>query len=254
MVTGDLAVLQSNRRINDVLFLGRLVHWLGLLWVIFFYCTQFLPISFPLCMCKTANVVHLAFGLGCGSLLFYFARVSRMGFAVLGIAFAQFSWSIGQLFWFSTVSLTDRTLPYPSIAEFGFIGTYFFIMGAIAILAKNVSQDTEKIGLRSLWPFAILLIPGILAFNSNVSLLVNVSNFFFTMAIAFTLWKARPLFSNAKYTHFLFGVLTLCFADLVFMIGVVYFPGVCVFSVDAFYPLAHSLMAYGLVKGVIEIG
>lgn len=254
MVTGDLAILRSKRKISDVLFYSRLVHWFGILWVVFFYCMRLLPIKFPFRMCTTANVVHFAFGLGCGCLLLYFAKVSRRGYAVLGVAFAQFSWTIGQLFWFSTVSLTDRTLPYPSIAEFGFIGTYFFLMGAISILAKDESEEAMKIGLRSFWPFTILLIPFILALKNKGLLLVNISNFLLTMAIAFTLWKVRSLFFKRKYTHFLLGVLTLCFADLTFVIGVVYFPGVCTFAIDAFYPLAHSLMAYGLVRGGIEVG
>src|SRR5690554_8164209 len=114
MVTTDLSVLLSRDKLNQPLQYGRLAFRLGIIWAVFYYGVTLLPISFPLRMCTTANIVHIAFGLGCGSLLLYYARASKMGYGVLGIAFAQFSWTIGQLFWFSTIALTDRALPYPS--------------------------------------------------------------------------------------------------------------------------------------------
>lgn len=253
MVTTDLSVLLGREKLKERLQYGRLAFRLGILWAIFYYGVTLLPITFPLRMCTTANIVHIAFGLGCGSLLLYYARASKMGYGVLGIAFAQFSWTIGQLFWFSTIALTDRNLPYPSIADLGFIGTYFFLIGAISIIARKAAENNQKKGLGTFWPFAILVIPGLLAFK-NSELLVNISNFALTLAIAFTLWKARPLFSMARYNHFLFGIIALIFADLTFMLGVAYFPDSCTKPIDAIYPLAHSLMAYGLMKGGIKDG
>ena len=254
MVTTDLTLALGRRKLSDKILYSKLAFRLSIIWAIFYYGILVLPISPPLPMCTTANIVHIGFGLGCGSLLLYFARVSKMGYAILGIAFAQFSWTLGKLFWFSTIALTDRTLPYPSVAELGFLGAYFFLIGAISIISKNAVEDQKNNGLSSFWPFVLLVIPILLAIKNTDLILVNISNFILTLAIAFTLWRARPLFSIARYNHFLFGVLALVFADLVFMVGVIYFPDLCNKPVDAIYPLAHSLTAYGLMKGGIKVG
>ena len=213
------------------------------LWTVCYAVLAFLH-PFPLAeLIVMGDIYQLILGLGAMVILFARLKHYPRKYILLGTGLAIFSWTTGQLFWFSYTLLEDFPLPYPSVGDLGFTGAYFFLIGVIGLLRKKSSKSVF-----APLAFTILLVPALLAFAQS-ALAVKIYNFVLGCAAAYTLYKAIPLGKHKDYRWFLSGILLLTFTDVVFMISVVFFRDSFTTTSAPMYPLALSLITYGILKG-----
>lgn len=189
------------------------------------------------------DIYQLALGLGATTVLLVRLKYARCKYVIFGTGMAVFSWTAGQLFWFSYTLLADSPLPYPSVGDLGFTGAYFFLIGVIDLLSK----DSPRSPFAPL-AFSILLVPFLLALSQS-ALPVKLYNVVLGCAAAYTLYKAIPLGKHKHYRWFLSGILLLTFTDVVFMVSVVFFRDSFTMTSAPLYPLALSILTFGILKG-----
>lgn len=214
-----------------------------LLWTVCYTVLAFVRLLPLEKLIAVGDVYQLALGLGATVVLFTRLKRTQRKYILLGTGLAVFSWTVGQLFWFSYTLLADSPLPYPSVGDLGFTGAYFFLIGVISLLSK----DSPKIPYAPL-AFFILLVPALLAVGQS-ALPVKLYNVVLGCAAAYTLYRAIPLGKHKEYRWFLCGILLLAFTDVVFMISVVYFSDSFTLTSAPLYPLALSVITYGILKG-----
>lgn len=196
------------------------------------------------------NVFELVYGLLAGSMVLIFSRitVNRLNrYNLLGTALAIFSWTLGQIYWFSYTSITGEILPYPSVGDMGFTGTYFLLIGVIEMIVSG--QPITQRRYYSYTVFLVMLIPVLLLFVGKSKIEVMIFNFILAFAVSFTLFKNFMLLENQKYRWFVGGIFLLGITDVVFMISASLFPNTYTFSSDVLYPISLSLIATGILKG-----
>ncbi|HHY27270.1 MAG TPA: hypothetical protein GX523_11125 [Desulfitobacterium dehalogenans] len=247
MITWDQVIQGMLKRKELLILTVKAVCILSFVWAALFYILLFTNIPYSK-LNTVANGIQLFAGLAIGMLVICYARFSFERYLVLGVALAVLSWTLGQLYWFSFIFLDGSSLPYPSIADLGFIGTYFFLIGVIYTITKRIPQYTIKIKYRNLWPLGLLLIPIFLSLVGSNTLLINIDNLALTLAIGYTLWKAQPIFPITRYRLFIAGLCLLCLSDMIFMICICLMPDAYTLSTDALFPAALSLTAYGFMK------
>ena len=200
------------------------------------------PVSFD-SLIAAADIYQLAVGFALAAILLTCLKTSRNRYAVLGTSLAIISWTLGQLFWFSYTLLTQTPLPYPSVGDFGFTGTYFLLIGVLSVLEPGESKSKS-----SLLAFALLLAPLLLAVLAKSEPAVTLYNFVLGGASAWTVYKALPLRHAAKDRWLLGGILVLAAADIVFMTSVVLLRDSLTATTAPLYPIALSLIAHGILK------
>ena len=224
----------------------RLTRWLLLATLAWSACFAALavwrPFSFE-ALITAADIFQLALGFTLAAFLLTCLKNSRNRYAVLGTSLAIISWTLGQLFWFSYTLLTQTPLPYPSVGDFGFTGTYFLLIGVLSVLEPGESKSKS-----SLLAFAILLAPLLLAVLAKSAPAVTLYNFVLGGASAWTVYKALPLRHAAKDRWLLGGILVLAATDIVFMTSVVLLRDSMTATTAPLYPIALSLIAHGILK------
>ena len=190
-----------------------------------------------------ADIYQLALGFALAAVLLTCLKTSRNRYAVLGTSLAIISWTLGQLFWFSYTLLTQTPLPYPSVGDFGFTGTYFLLIGVLSVLEPGGNKSKS-----SLLAFATLLAPLLLAVLAKSAPAVTLYNFVLGGASAWTVYKALPLRHAAKDRWLLGGILVLAATDIVFMTSVVLLRDSLTATTAPLYPIALSLIAHGILK------
>lgn len=232
-----------NRFLSRTFFAAGILLAITFLWMVCYAVLAFLR-PFPLEeLIVMGDIYQLVLGLGAMVILLARLKHYPRKYILLGTGLAIFSWTAGQLFWFSYTLLEDFPLPYPSVGDLGFTGAYFFLIGVIGLLR----QKSSKSAFAPL-AFIILLVPILLAFAQS-ALTVKIYNFILGCAAAYTLYKAIPLGKHKDYRWFLSGILLLTFTDVVFMISVVFFRDSFTMTSAPLYPLALSLITYGILKG-----
>lgn len=190
-----------------------------------------------------ADIFQLALGFALAAVLQTCLKTSRNRYSVLGTSLAIISWTLGQLFWFSYTLLTQSPLPYPSVGDFGFTGTYFLLIGVLDVLEPGESKSKS-----SLLAFALLLAPLLLAVLAKSAPAVTLYNFVLGGASAWTVYKALPLRHAVKDRWLLGGILVLAATDVVFMTSVVLLRDSMTATTAPLYPVALSLIAHGILK------
>lgn len=224
----------------------RLTRWLLLATLVWSVCFAALAIwrPFPFeSLIMAADIFQLALGFALAAVLLTCLKNSRNRYAVLGTSLAIISWTLGQLFWFSYTLLTQTPLPYPSVGDFGFTGTYFLLIGVLSVLEPGESKSKS-----SLLAFALLLTPLLLAVLATSAPAVTLYNFVLGGASAWTVYKALPLRRAAKDRWLLGGILVLAATDIVFMTSVVLLRDSLTATTAPLYPIALSLIAHGILK------
>ena len=240
MMNGSTA---SKARVNRGVQLTRWLLLATLGWSVCFAALAiWRPFSFET-LITAADIYQLALGFALAAILLTCLKTSRNRYAVLGTSLAIISWTLGQLFWFSYTLLTQILLPYPSVGDFGFTGTYFLLIGVLGVL--NPRKGNEK---RNLPAFALLLAPLLLAVLAKSAPAVTRYNFVLGLAAAWTVYKALPLRHAAKDRWLLGGILVLAATDVVFMTSVVVLRDSMTATTAPLYPIALSLIAYGILK------
>lgn len=247
MITWDQVIRGMVKRKESLIFFAKVVYILSFIWAAMFYMLLLSDFSF-FQLNTLANGIQLFYGFLIGILVLVYARFSRERYLVLGVALAILSWTLGQFYWFSSIFIDESTLPYPSIADFGFIGTYFFLIGVIHTFTRKIPRYTIELKIRHLWPFGVLFVPLYLALAKTNALWVNIHNLALSLVIMHTLWKAQPIFPMEQYRLFLSGLCLLCLSDVIFMVCACLVPDTYTFSSDALFPVALSLTAYGFMK------
>lgn len=196
------------------------------------------------------NVFELVYGLLAGSMVLIFSRitVNRLNrYNLLGTALAIYSWTLGQIYWFSYTSITGKVLPYPSVGDMGFTGTYFLLIGVIGMIMSG--QPITHRRYYSYTALLVMLIPVSLLFVGKSKIEVMIFNFILAFSVSFTLFKNFMLLENQKYRWFAGGIFLLGITDVVFMISASVFPNTYTLSSDALYPISISLISTGILKG-----
>lgn len=224
----------------------RLTRWLLLATLVWSVCFAALAIwrPFPFeSLIMAADIFQLALGFALAAVLLTCLKNSRNRYAVLGTSLAIISWTLGQLFWFSYTLLTQTPLPYPSVGDLGFTGTYFLLIGVLSVLEPGESKSKS-----SLLAFAILLVPLLLAVLAKSAPAVTLYNFVLGGASAWTVYKALPLRHAVKDRWLLGGILVLAATDIVFMTSVVLLRDSMTATTAPLYPIALSLIAHAILK------
>ena len=220
--------------------------YISIAWLLYSAAIYFLKLKAHGTLEIEVNLIETAVGFISAILLFAYFYKSKQ-FLSLGIGLAILSWTLGEIFWFSYEMIKGDMLPYPSVGEFGFLGTYFFIAGSIGNIKSNNKHRIAIIALA----FLIMLIPVMLLFKSSNTLGAVVYNFIFISAIAFVLYKALSKYkSSLKYLFI--GILLFCTTDITFIIeaNVRDYTIIC----DMLYPLCFSILTYGAMKEGAENG
>ena len=190
-----------------------------------------------------ADIYQLALGFALAAVLLTCLKTSRNRYAVLGTSLAIISWTLGQLYWFSYTLIEQTPLPYPSVGDFGFTGTYFLLIGVLSVLEHQEKQEK-----RNLLAFAILLAPPLLAVLAKSAPAVTLYNFVLGGASAWTVYKALPLRHTVHNRWLLGGILVLAATDIVFMTSVVLLRESMTATTAPLYPIALSLITHGILK------
>ncbi|MEL1136305.1 hypothetical protein AAC978_14080 [Desulfitobacterium sp. THU1] len=248
MISRDQVAERILKRKEWLILTVKAVLVFTVLWAVFFYIYA-LYHAMPFAQLnRVANAIQLFCGLVIGVQTLVYAQFSREYYLVLGIALGVLSWTLGQLYWFSYLLLEGPILPCPSIADLGFISIYFFLIGVISTITREIPKYTIVIRYRDLWPFALLVVPIFIALVGENSLVHNLCNFATALTIVYLLWKAQPISALPKYQLFLSGIGLLCLSDMIYMLSVVLFPEGYTLTTDALFPIALSLITYGLMK------
>ncbi|NLC31806.1 MAG: hypothetical protein GX781_00705 [Clostridiales bacterium] len=224
----------------------QICRWLLLLtlaWALLFGGLALLRLLSLDTLIAAADIYQLALGFALTAALLASLKTSRNRSAVLVTSLAIVSWTLGQLFWFSYTLLMKSPLPYPSVGDLGFTGSYFLLIGVLGLLKKPQNQAKESTAA-----FALLLLPLLLAVFGQSSPGVRLYNFVLSLAASFTLYKALSLRREPKNRWLLAGILALAASDAVFMTSVVLLRASRTATSAPLYPLALALIAYGILK------
>ncbi len=224
----------------------QITRWLllaALVWAVCFAALAILHLFTLESLIAAADIYQLALGFALAAVLLASLKTSRSRSAVLVTSLAILSWTLGQLFWFSYTLLMQTPLPYPSVGDLGFTGTYFLLIGALSVLEQEENRAKgDKLA------FVLLLIPLLLAIFGKSAPAVKLYNFVLGLAAAWTLYKALPLRHARKNRWLLGGILVLAATDAVFMVSVVLLRGSMTATTAPLYPLALALISYGILK------
>jgi len=186
-----------------------------------------------------ANIVELIVAPAAAVLLFLKYYKSR-NILTLGIGSAVLCWTLRELFWFSYVNIMGKALPYPSVGDFGFLGYYFFMAGALTQLQKR-----NKHPLIILSTILIILVPTFILFNEKCEIGILILNFIFIIFIAFVTFQALSKYSKESRVLFC-SILLFSLNDIIFIaeVNIKDYTFYC----DMLYPLSLALLTYGVVK------
>lgn len=192
-----------------------------------------------------ANTIELVTGFAAAILSFIYAYKSKQ-LLPLGIGLAILSWTLGELFWFSYEYIKADALPYPSVGELGFLGTYFFFLGSMG----NFRNKNKNI-LFYLIAVLIMLIPVFFLIKETNTLGVLIYNFVFIAMIALVFYKTLSKY-DIDYKYLFIGILLFCITDIIFVAeaNTKDYTFIC----DMFYPLCFSILAYGVSKEGVNNG
>lgn len=225
---------------------ARFILGTTLLWAVCFTALISLELFPVQQIIAAADIFQLLIGLLTALSVLGYLRFSHERYAVLGTSLAIFSWTIGQLFWFSYTVLTGSDLPYPSVGDFGFTGTYFLLIGVLGILIDKGKRKPIHYAA-----FLILMVPILLFIFGDSAFQVYLFNFILSSAVAYAVFRAAPLYYIPRYRLFVLGLLILAVTDIVFMSSVVLFPEGYTITSAPLYPIALSLIAYGMLRGEV---
>ena len=186
-----------------------------------------------------ANIIELTIAAVAAAMLFWQYHRSKSMFT-LAIFSAIFCWTLRELFWFSYVNIANVALPYPSVGDFGFLGFYFFMAGALSQI-----KSRNRHVLIFLVPILIILIPGLMALKQASGPGVLILNIIFLIAIAFVSFQALLRYSRGSKTLFI-AILLFALNDLIFFVEVN--TKDYTFLCDMLYPLSLAFLAYGTIK------
>lgn len=195
-----------------------------------------------------SDVFQAAMGVVAGTAALLCWRRNKERYAVLGTALAVYCWSLGETFWFSGDLVTGVSIPYPSVGDLGFIGTYFILFSAMAVIRQTrpeLRNDTKS----SRFFLILLAIPVALAVFGGSPWLTAADNLALGLSAAWAMYRASSLLRDKEYRWFAAGVLLLGLSDLIFISCVVFFPDGLIYITSPLYPVALALTAYGVIKG-----
>lgn len=191
------------------------------------------------------NILEVTFGAACGILLILLARKAGT-FYITATALAIFSWTLGQIFWFSYTSITGDALPYPSVGDIGYTGTYLLLFGAAGLITGDGRVP------KRVWRFTSLIIfaaPVVLLLADKSKPDALFYNFVLSTATVAALFRVLPLLRFRNYRVFALGVVMLGIADFTFMMSVGLVPQGGTIVSDALYTVSIAVIAYGMAKG-----
>lgn len=196
-----------------------------------------------------AEIFQLVIGLVAALIVLSHFNTSTSKYIILGTSLAIFSWTMGQLFWFSYTLLTGIELPYPSVGDLGYTGTYLLMLGVL----RQISHEIKR-GWIDYLPLFLVILPIPLYLLGQRSLPVLLYNILDCTVIAWILFQGLPIRKVPQYGWFLLGILILAFTDLVFIFCALLLPKASTLASAPLYPIAMALMAFGIIHGEEEDG
>lgn len=217
--------------------LSKILIFFSIVWLLISSISYFLKLIPYMQLELCANAIELVAGFAAAILSFTYAYKSKQ-LLPLGIGLAVLSWTFGEAFWLSYAVINGNVLPYPSVGEFGFLGTYFFIAGSIGDFKSN---NKRRIVI-SILALVIMLLPIFFVFKSSNTLGAVIYNFVFITMIAFVLYRSLSKYT-VDFKYLFIGIVFFCLTDIVFIIeaNIRDYSIIC----DMLYPLSLSVLAYG---------
>lgn len=195
-----------------------------------------------------SDIFQAAMGVAAGSVALEFWRRNKERYAVLGTALAVYCWSLGEIFWFSGDLVIGLKIPYPSVGDLGFIGTYFILFSAITVIRQK-RTELKAVTAGNRFFLVLLAIPVALAVFGRAPWLTAADNAVLGLSAAWAMYRASSLWRDKGYRWFSAGVLLLGMTDLVFITCVVLFPDGLIYITSPLYPVAFALTVFGVIKG-----
>lgn len=154
------------------------------------------------------------------------------------IGYACIIWSFGQLFWFAYVMAGREGLPFPSVAELAFLGSYFFIISAVKDNALMPRKRVITAGVVSfLMIFStlvfVIIFEQIRSFAGIYSLI-----FITTAATALFLIVSKQGVEALTRT----SIILLCITDLILVLQINLSFHSALYLSDPLYPLVFILL------------
>jgi len=190
------------------------------------------------------EIIQLMAGAFFAILLIQIYRKWKGTNALLGTSLALFSWTAGQLFWFSYTLLSHTELPYPSVGDLGYTGTYILLIGVIGLLSGKKPRTAPDY-----LPLLLVFLPLALYLLGQRALPVLLYNIVDGITIAWTLFSLMPLRRSPRFRRFIQGVILLAATDVLFLFSALLIPEMAALISAPLYPLAIALIAMGIVSG-----
>jgi len=225
--------------------LSRLILLLSGIFLVVFEALWALDILSPDLLDLVANVGQLAFAFACGTMCFSLARREGKSESLLYVSLALLSWGLGQTYWISFVMIKGHRLPFPSIAEFGFLG--FYLLSAPAVMLMN-RQGNRASGCRhlNLMSFLLLIVPAICLRADSISTPAKIYGFLYVLSIALLLLNVIEMFRSRQSLVVACGFLLVILTDMLFVLHASFAPDTYDFLLDPLWPLAFSIVTAGL--------
>lgn len=154
------------------------------------------------------------------------------------IGYACILWSLGQLFWFAFVLTGREGLPFPSVAELAFLGSYFFIISAVK---DNAFLHRKRMiiagGLSSLMIIAALVTAIIF---EQIRSFAGIYSLFFITTAAIALFLIVSKQGIDILTRC--SIILLCITDLILVFQITLSFHSALYLSDVLYPLVFILL------------
>ncbi len=193
-----------------------------------------------------ADIMELCLAAFIGIAALLLMKSSFLKYVTLGFSLALICWALGELYSLSYERIIGGRLPYPSVADFGFLGFYLMVSSSLGIMKKMDSEDVHK-GIAPYFIFLLLAIPAALLFCVKNSPIVNISNFLYGFLNALIMYQALILVRLKIYPFIIAGVLLAGSTGMIFMISINIFPA-CIHCATLLFPVCFATILLGILK------
>lgn len=222
---------------------------LSVIWSVFFYIMLLCGRSYNASLNIVSNWQQLLYSiiLSIICLLLYQKAGEQDVLRTAGLALL--CWSMGQLYWLSYIIIGMGDIPYPSIPDLGFLGSYFFF---ISLLKKEEARLFSNLSSEPVFPglIAVIIFLGtaVILFNYGELGFPLLYSVIFTAILSYTLFCALKIKPWQNINSPGIGIIVLVAADLLLIVQIAVNSAANLLIADPLYALAFSLITLKAVS------
>jgi len=167
------------------------------------------------------------------------------------LGFALSCWALGQLYWLSYLFVGQQGLPYPSVADFGFLGCYLFIISSLQTKGGHVQVSiyprSRAIIADSVAVVALALVIVTILYKKSFYFSDGYS-IFFAIIIAYVIYLLGKGTSPDAHGGTGAGILLLALADLLLIVQTRLQEDAVFLYADPIYAVSFALILLGIHK------